>query len=78
MQKRQRVILIELNALVVIYRIRSLCRMAFVKRAFRRKYILLAAYSVRDKSVFFRPKNKMPDVDLENRHPALQSMCSKD
>jgi hypothetical protein len=23
-------------------------------------------------------KNKMPDVDLVNRHPALQSMCSKD
>jgi len=23
-------------------------------------------------------KNKMPDVDLANRHPALQSMCSKD
>jgi hypothetical protein len=23
-------------------------------------------------------KNKMPDVDLGNRHPALQSMCSKD
>src|SRR6266516_3145183 len=22
--------------------------------------------------------NKMPDVDLVNRHPALQSMCSKD
>jgi hypothetical protein len=24
------------------------------------------------------PYNKMPDVDLANRHPALQSMCSKD
>jgi hypothetical protein len=23
-------------------------------------------------------KRKMPDVDLLNRHPALQSMCSKD
>jgi hypothetical protein len=23
-------------------------------------------------------KQKMPDVDLVNRHPALQSMCSKD
>jgi hypothetical protein len=23
-------------------------------------------------------ENKMPDVDLANRHPALQSMCSKD
>jgi hypothetical protein len=23
-------------------------------------------------------ENKMPDVDLVNRHPALQSMCSKD
>jgi len=23
-------------------------------------------------------QNKMPDVDLANRHPALQSMCSKD
>ena len=23
-------------------------------------------------------KKKMPDVDLANRHPALQSMCSKD
>jgi hypothetical protein len=23
-------------------------------------------------------QNKMPDVDLGNRHPALQSMCSKD
>jgi len=23
-------------------------------------------------------KSKMPDVDLGNRHPALQSMCSKD
>jgi hypothetical protein len=22
--------------------------------------------------------NKVPDVDLVNRHPALQSMCSKD
>jgi hypothetical protein len=22
--------------------------------------------------------NKMPDVDVTNRHPALQSMCSKD
>jgi hypothetical protein len=25
-----------------------------------------------------RAKKKMPDVDLVNRHPALQSMCSKD
>jgi hypothetical protein len=25
-----------------------------------------------------RSKNKMPDVDLAIRHPALQSMCSKD
>jgi len=25
-----------------------------------------------------RWQNKMPDVDLANRHPALQSMCSKD
>jgi hypothetical protein len=25
-----------------------------------------------------RSKKKMPDVDLANRHPALQSMCSKD
>jgi hypothetical protein len=23
-------------------------------------------------------RKKMPDVDLVNRHPALQSMCSKD
>jgi hypothetical protein len=23
-------------------------------------------------------ENKMPDVDLTIRHPALQSMCSKD
>jgi hypothetical protein len=23
-------------------------------------------------------QNKMPDVDLASRHPALQSMCSKD
>jgi hypothetical protein len=23
-------------------------------------------------------ENKMPDVDLAIRHPALQSMCSKD
>ena len=23
-------------------------------------------------------KNEMPDVDLASRHPALQSMCSKD
>ena len=23
-------------------------------------------------------KRKMPDIDLVNRHPALQSMCSKD
>jgi hypothetical protein len=25
-----------------------------------------------------KEQNKMPDVDLANRHPALQSMCSKD
>ena len=25
-----------------------------------------------------KAKKKMPDVDLVNRHPALQSMCSKD
>ena len=24
------------------------------------------------------PEKEMPDVDLGNRHPALQSMCSKD
>jgi hypothetical protein len=25
-----------------------------------------------------RQESEMPDVDLVNRHPALQSMCSKD
>jgi hypothetical protein len=28
--------------------------------------------------VLRRGYKKMPDVDLANRHPALQSMCSKD
>jgi hypothetical protein len=76
MQKCQRVMLFRLNALVVIYRIRSLCRMVFAKCACRRKY-LMAMDPVRDNSGSLIP-NKMPDVDLMNRHPALQSMCSKD
>jgi hypothetical protein len=25
-----------------------------------------------------KSENKMPDVDPQDRHPALQSMCSKD
>jgi hypothetical protein len=30
------------------------------------------------RSIRSHQKNKMPDVDLAIRHPALQSMCSKD
>jgi hypothetical protein len=56
------------------------------ERAFRRKHFagrtsrsVEAHPSVAtDYRGYIRLQNKMPDVDLANRHPALQSMCSKD
>jgi len=38
--------------------------------------LAVASHPLQPDSMF--PYNKMPDVDLANRHPALQSMCSKD
>jgi hypothetical protein len=66
------------NTPVVIYRTRQRRRTAFVNRRAN-----VSPYTARPEIRDIRAqavvsKNKMPDVDLVNRHPALQSMCSKD
>jgi hypothetical protein len=55
--------------------------MVFMKRACFVENVFLANEAPRAWQQTMRAKlttNKMPDVDLMNRHPALQSMCSKD